>query len=208
MLIRLRKQRDHFLRIADATDDRVRSWLYRPPGRAVTIVDPPYQLSGGQWRDYVRDPSIVFGTMRSLVHVPRDLIRFERVLLKSRGRGHRTATTQIRQQHVLMVQCGRVRRCPGNRQTWLSTVGYRQSRMGDYTKPVDVLIDHLTHWTEPCEYLVDPFAGSLTSILAADQVGLPSRCCELDPNVAAAAIERLVEQGFRVRRIRRAASSD
>ena len=200
MLIRFRKRCDHFLRIADATDDRVRTWLYRHDGRAVTIVDPPYQLSGGRWRDYVRDPSIVFGTVRSLIHVPRDLIRLERVLIKSQA--HRTATTQIRQQHVLLLQCGSVRRCPASKDTWLSTIAYRQQRMGDHSKPVDVLVEHLTHWTEPCDYLVDPFVGSATSILAADQVGLPSRCCELDPQVASAAIERLRAEGFSVRRVR------
>ena len=43
----------------------------------------------------------------------------------------------------------------------------------------------------------DPFLGSGTTAVAAEQTGRVGRCCEIDPGYVAVALERLADMGLK-----------
>jgi len=63
-------------------------------------------------------------------------------------------------------------------------------------KPLDVMV-----WLLSINdgLVVDPFVGSGTTILAADQLGRPCYAAEMSPTIAAVCLERLAEAGKRPR---------
>lgn len=161
--------------------------LVDPPPGAVSIIDPPYEMPISRWLPMVRDPSIVFGTLRMMLHLPRNLWRFERVWVKRRS--HRSATVAIGHQHAIIAQIGAVKTLP-KRGTFPSVV-YERDYPGlvRYEKPYALLAEHLSAWTPPGP-VFDPFAGSGSSIIAADVCGRACVAVERDESKCDLILER------------------
>lgn len=167
-------------------------------GGTVAILDPPFQMPDAQWLPLLRDPAIVFGQARQIRAIPDRLWRFERVLVKPHA--HRSATIQVGHQHAFVAQCGTVKTLPGDRTATLPSVVMLASEdVADtdhpYEKPVAVLMEHLTHWTPPGD-VFDPFAGSGSSIIAAESVGRLCHAIEARPEYVALTLQRLADWGL------------
>lgn len=48
-------------------------------------------------------------------------------------------------------------------------------------KPVELIVVHLANATEPGDAVLDPFAGSGSTMLACEQIGCAARLMEIDP---------------------------
>jgi DNA modification methylase len=57
-------------------------------------------------------------------------------------------------------------------------------------KPVELFRRPIEYHTAPGDIVLDPFAGSGTTIVAAEATGRRAYCLEIDPAYAQAAIER------------------
>ena len=156
----------------------------------VVVLDPPFNGSASLWARFLRDPCVLFGQVRHARLVPENLYRFERVIDKVNA--HRSATTHIGQRHALVVQCGSVKKCPTSRETFPSVVTAPASEREDHRweKPVALIVEHLTHWTPPWKVVLDPFAGSGSTIIAAETLGRKCVAIELEPGNVQVALER------------------
>ena len=72
----------------------------------------------------------------------------------------------------------------------------RRPRLHPAQKPVTLLADILTQWGQAGDVVLDPYLGSGSTILAADQLGRTCWGCEIDPARAAVAIHRLAARGL------------
>ena len=177
----------HRLLCGDGTDvgtiDRVGPAL-------VAILDPPFDLRDEKWVGLIRDPSIVFGQARHVRRIPDSLWRFERIIVKATG--HRGASVQVFHRHAFVAQCGTEKTLPTDKTATLNSVIEATSpeTVHPYEKPVSVLVEHLTHWT-PAGDIIDHFAGSGGSFVAAEQTGRLCRGIEIDPKYVAVTLERL-----------------
>ncbi|MDP3908862.1 MAG: DNA methyltransferase [Gemmatimonadales bacterium] len=181
----------HRLLCGDGTsaDDIARVCAGDVPG--VTIVDPPYEVGDAAYSQHIADPSIVFGPAKVIRLIPDEWFRFERVIV--RPTHHRSATTQVAHAHALIVQVGSVKKCPDDKRLTFPSIveigigehlvdGERPfSRLQRHGKPVDLFIEHLTHWTPEWEMVFDPFCGTGTTIIAAERMGRRACAIELDP---------------------------
>ena len=57
-------------------------------------------------------------------------------------------------------------------------------------KPVELVSRSLTNSSRPGEVVYDPFAGSGTTLIAAQRMGRACRAMEIDPRYVAVIIER------------------
>lgn len=154
----------------------------------VTVVDPPYDCPDSVWDRWIADPCIVFGQARHIRRVPDALWRFERVVIK-RYR-HRSPTVQIDHRHAFVAQCGSVRTLPGTSETFASVIEQEIDREHDHAKPVALIVEHLTKWTPPWDTCIDPFAGSGSTVIAAETIGRSCVAMELDPRYVDVIVKR------------------
>lgn len=160
----------------------------RAPG--VTVIDPPFDCTD-RWIMHLADPSIVFGTGRMLRLIPDKLWRFERVILKPLG--HRCPTTHIVHRHALVAQVGSSRRLPTGREAVSSVVQPARPGWHSHEKPVVVLLQHLTLWTPEWELVLDPYAGSGSTMVAAEIIGRSAAAIELDRETCLRAVARMTQ---------------
>jgi len=93
------------------------------------------------------------------------------------------------------VQMGKFGRNRSNVWTYAGANTFRSGRMEDLAahptvKPLRLVADALKDVTAPGEIALDSFAGSGTTILAAERVGRQARALEIDPKYADIAIRR------------------
>lgn len=169
----------HVLVCGDALDPAVRATALDGRVVDVLVLDPPYEMDGSVWTTLMYDPSIVFGQARHIRRIPDDLWRFERVIDKVTA--HRSATVQIGHQHAFVVQVGSVKTLPTCSDTFPSIVRCPNRPEHPHEKPVDLLVEHLTHWTPPWATVADWFAGSGSTLIAAAQMGRVAVLVELSP---------------------------
>lgn len=80
--------------------------------------------------------------------------------------------------------------------------GSRAERAGHPTqKPLDVIRPAILHACPEGGIVADPFVGSGTTIIAAEQVGRRCIAVELDPKFCALALERVHRLGFTIERV-------
>lgn len=180
----------HRLLCGNANDQRDIQRL--SPGKEwdVAVIDPPYEASDIVWLKWIMDPCIVFGQAKQLRLIPDSLWRFERVIVKRYK--HRSATTQVAHRHALVAQCGSVKTLPRDKKATLDSVVEQElNTEHDHQKPVSLLVEHLTHWTPPnWKAVVDPFAGSGSTLLAAEAMGRKCFAMELDPGWCDVIVQR------------------
>jgi hypothetical protein len=186
----------HRLLIGDSLDPAARATVLDGAAPGIVILDPPFEMTEAKWTRLIADPCIVFGQARHLRAIPDRLWRFERVIDK--GKAHRSATVQVGHRHSFIAQCGSVKTLPGNAETYPSIIAQEWDHDFDYCKPVALLVEHLTHWTPPWEVALDCFAGSGSSILAAERMGRTCYAVEIDPATAAICLQRMADAGLSV----------
>lgn len=62
-------------------------------------------------------------------------------------------------------------------------------------KPLKMWLDLLEHYSAPDDLIYEPFNGSGTTLVAAEQLGRRARAAEISPAYVAIALERLAEMG-------------
>jgi hypothetical protein len=179
----------HRLLCADSGEPRSLDILMDGAEYQVTVLDPPYELADHIWSRWIADPCILFGQMRHLLMVPRKLWRFERIVVK-RYR-HRSATVQIDHRHAFVAQIGSEKILPHNSMTFPSVIDQEIDRDHDHAKPVALVIEHLTYWTPPWEIVYDPYMGSGTTMVAAQNMGKRCYGVEMSPEYCAVILERM-----------------
>lgn len=180
----------HRLVVGDSSDPAVRAAVMGDDRPDVAVIDPPFE-SRDEWTAHLMDPCIVFGQMRHMIQLHDWPFRFERVIVKARG--HRSATVQIVHQHAFIAQIGSNRVLPADRRSWPSVI-HQAPGNGDQEKPLSLLLDHLTAWVPPWEVVWDPYAGSGTTILAAQILGKRCIAAEIDPARADAIVRMMSQQ--------------
>ncbi len=166
----------HRLLCGDASDSadvrRVAS-----KGWDCAVLDPLFEMDK---LSHVTDPCVVFySSIKDVAQIPREMIRFERVIDKRRG--HRIASTHVSCQHAYVVQVGTEKTCPRDRKTYPSIVVFDERPNHPHQKPVWLVVEHLTAWMKPWARVFDPYAGSGTTIMAAEQLGRQCLALEIDP---------------------------
>jgi hypothetical protein len=151
----------------------------------VAVIDPPFEFDT---LPHVMDPCIVFGQAKHIRMIPAALWRFERIINKVTM--HRSATTKVGHMHAFVAQCGTVRQCPDDGKTYPSIVAYGDRPDHPHEKPVALVVEHLTVWTPPWALCFDPFAGSGTTIMAAEQLRRRCYAVEMNPCYVAVILQR------------------
>lgn len=170
---------EHRVLCGDAADPRDVARLLAGEVPGLTVVDPPYEMPDSVWSVWVSDPSIVFGQMRQMRMIPAKWWRFERVIVK-RYR-HRSATVQIDHRHAFVAQVGSDRVLPHTSETFPSVVEQEADTEHDHQKPLGLLVEHMTRWCAPWAMVVDPFLGSGSTLIAAEQLGRKCYGMEISP---------------------------
>jgi hypothetical protein len=178
----------HRVMCGDALDEAHRGRLMAGETPGVTVLDPPYELADPKWVPFISDPCIVFGQARQIRRIPDALWRFERVVAKRYK--HRSATVQIAHEHAFVAQCGSVKTLPKTSETFPSIVQQEIEREHEHAKPVSLLVEHLTHWTPPWSLVFDPFLGSGTTLIAAEQMGRKCYGMEISPQYCDVIVRR------------------
>lgn len=99
---------------------------------------------------------------------------------------------------VLTHAAGRKRWNGGGRQGFFSIPPERSGRIHTTQKPIALMRELVELFTEPGETICDPFAGSATTLVAAMQLGRRAIGCELDPEAAALAADRLAGERLKL----------
>lgn len=173
-------------------------------------------LTLGHARDVSRDGSLhyVFIDWRSIadvVHVGRELYtelkniaawvkpnagmgafyrsQHELIAVFKHGRGP----------HVNNVQLGRLGRYRSNVWQYPGGSGFSKSRAKDLedhptVKPVALVADAIRDATGPGDWVLDPFGGAGTTLLAAEQVGRRAALLEIEPRFVDVTLRRFQEQ--------------
>jgi hypothetical protein len=170
---------EHRVLCGDAADPRDIARLLAGETPGLTVVDPPYEMPDSVWSVWIADPSIVFGQMRQMRMIPTKWWRFERVIVK-RYR-HRSATVQIDHRHAFVAQVGSDRVLPHTSETFPSVLEQGADTEHDHQKPLGLLVEHMTRWTPPWDMVLDPFMGSGTTLIAAEQLGRKCYGMEISP---------------------------
>jgi hypothetical protein len=180
----------HRITCGDSSDPRVISALIKDDPIACAVVDPPYELKESVWSKWIMDPCIVFGQAKHIRMIPDKLWRFERIIVKRHK--HRSATVQVRHSHAFVAQCGTVKKLPDNKKiTLASVIEQEQDTEHDHQKPATLLAEHLEHWTPmSAGWVIDPFSGSGSTIIACEMTGRVAAACELNPPYVDIAVER------------------
>jgi len=185
----------HRLIVGDSSDPRDIARLMGGEEFTAVILDPPYEVDRATWSRWIHDPCIVFGQAVHIRMIPDRLWRFERVIVKRHK--HRSATVQVRHAHSFVVQCGTEKLLPRDKKVTLPSVIEQESDTDhDHQKPSALIAEHLQHWTPFGNGIVlDPFAGSGSSIIACELAGRQCRAVEIEPTFAAAILDRWVRSG-------------
>jgi len=170
---------DHRVLCGDSSDPRDYLKLMSEETHQLTVLDPPYEMSESVWSRWIDDPSIVFGQMRQMRIIPAKLWRFERVIVK-RYR-HRSATVQVDHRHAFVAQVGSVKVLPGTSETFPSVIEQESDTEHDHQKPLATMLEHMTKWCPPWTLVRDPFLGSGTTLIAAEQLGRKCYGMEISP---------------------------
>jgi len=179
---------DHRLLCGDSADPRSVDVVLGGEDVGVTVLDPPYDLADHVWSRWITDPCILFGQMRHLLMVPRKLWRFERIVVKKYR--HRSATVQVDHRHAFVAQIGSVKHLPKTKETFPSVIEQEVDRDHDHAKPVKLVVEHLTKWTPPWNIVFDPYMGSGTTLIAADQMGRKCYGMEISPQFCDVIVKR------------------
>ena len=179
---------DHRLLCGDASDPRVHERLMAGLSHQLTVVDPPYEMPDSVWAKWIDDPSIVFGQMRQMRMIPAKWWRFERVIVK-RYR-HRSATVQIDHRHAFVAQVGSQKVLPHTSETFPSVVEQEADTEHDHQKPVGLLLEHMVKWAPPWDVVLDPFMGSGSTLIAAEQLGRQCYGMEISPEYCDVIVKR------------------
>lgn len=67
-------------------------------------------------------------------------------------------------------------------------------RLHPTVKPTDLIVDILLDASKPGDIVLDPFAGSGTTLLACEKVGRQARCIEIDPRYVDVALKRWMNE--------------
>jgi len=170
----------HRLMCGDSTHPGDRARLLDPLARAdVAVLDPPYDMAERLWTRLIQDPCILFGQAKHLRAVPDAMWRFERVIDKVTA--HRSATVQIGHRHAFVAQVGTEKTLPTVPDTFPSVISCPDRPDHPHEKPVEILVEHLTHWTPPWTSVVDWFAGSGSTLVAAARMGRSALLMERSP---------------------------
>jgi len=159
---------DHLLLCGDSMDAADVARLMGGEKADVTVIDPPFDMDS-RWTKHLAGACIVFGQLRQMRLIPEEIYRFERVIDKVTA--HRSATTQILQRHAIVAQCGPIRACPVTPKSYDSIVVCADRPDHPHQKAVSLIVEHLTAWTPEWKTLLDPFAGSGSSLMACEQIG-------------------------------------
>jgi DNA modification methylase len=97
--------------------------------------------------------------------------------------------------HINNVQLGRHGRNRSNVWTYPGTTSFRRGRVEDLSvhptvKPVALVADAMRDCSRRGDVVLDPFAGSGTSILAAERIGRRGYGLEIEPRFVDAAVHR------------------
>lgn len=180
-------EQTHRLFCGDSTKaadvERVGSW-------DVAVIDPPFEMNS---LPHLTDPSVVFGQAKHLRMIPDELWRFERVIDK--GAMHRSATVNIGHRHAFVAQVGSHKVLPDRGETYDSIVRVDCRPDHPYEKPAWLLKQHLTLWMAPWSIVFDPFLGSGTTMVAAEQLGRRCYGIEIEPKYVAVILERMTGHG-------------
>jgi site-specific DNA-methyltransferase (adenine-specific) len=77
----------------------------------------------------------------------------------------------------------------------IATGGYGRERVHSTQKPLPLLLELIEQFTDPGELVIDPFAGSGSTGVAACRLGRRFAGAELDPDMAALAAEQIAAEG-------------
>jgi hypothetical protein len=179
---------DHRVMCGDSTKAQDVERLMAGETYHVTVVDPPFEMPNHVWTTWVNDPSIVFGQARHIRQIPEPLWRFERIIAKKYR--HRSATVQIDHRHAFVVQVGSIKTLPQTSETFPSIVDQEIDREHDHAKPLSLLVEHLTKWTPEWRNVIDPFSGSGTTLIAAEQLGRRCYGMEISPQYCDVIVKR------------------
>ena len=184
---------DHRLICGDSSDPRDIARLLGDEQPSCSIVDPPYELKESVWSKWIMDPCIVFGQAKHIRMIPDTLWRFERVIVKRHK--HRSATVQVRHAHAFIVQAGSDKKLPDDKKATLPSVIEQETNTDhDHQKPASLIAEHLTHWTPLGNGIViDPFAGSGSTVIACEMTGRKARCIEMEPAFCDVIVKRWEE---------------
>jgi hypothetical protein len=183
----------HRLVCGDSSDPRDIAKLLGDEQPSCSIVDPPYELKESVWSKWIMDPCIVFGQAKHIRMIPDKLWRFERVIVKRHK--HRSATVQVRHAHAFVVQAGTDKKLPDDKKATLPSVIEQEADTDhDHQKPASLIAEHLTHWTPTGNSIViDPFAGSGSTLIACEMTGRIARCMEMEPGFCDVIVRRWEE---------------
>jgi hypothetical protein len=188
----------HRLGCGDSHDRQFVRLVFGGDEPDVAVIDPPFDFFGETvpWLEHLMDPCIVFGTAFALRHIPPEMYRFERVLVKP---GMTVRDNQIGARHSLMVQCGTVRTNPTNKRVITDSVYIREEHTADkrerrYEKPHEMIMENLLHYTAPWEVVWDPYAGNGSTIVAAHLLGRRCFAVEISPEKCEFVLSRLVSR--------------
>lgn len=119
--------------------------------------------------------------------------RLHNLLVWNKGAPTRNRWYMKENEYVLYLWKGRARtiRNPGSKQTFLSPRPDRHEKIHDTQKPVPLLEHYIRNSSEPGDLVLDPFAGSAATLVAARRAGRRAVGIELDPRNYAAAVARL-----------------
>lgn len=158
------------------------------------VIDPPFEVNS---LPHFMDPCVIFGQAKHVRMIPQGMFRFERVIDK--GAVHRSATTHVGQQHAFVVQCGSVKVLPDSAETFPSIVRWEDRSLHRHEKPVALLVEHLSYWMPPWRIVFDPFLGSGTTLIAAEQLGRVCYGMEIIPAYIAVTLQRAKDFGLEPR---------
>jgi DNA modification methylase len=99
---------------------------------------------------------------------------------------------QVRHSHAFIAQCGTVKKLPDDKKVTLpSVIEQETDTEHDHQKPAKLIAEHLEHWTPAGKgFVLDPFSGSGSTIIACEMIGRRSAACEINPAYVDVAVER------------------
>ena len=122
--------------------------------------------------------------------------RCQNLLVWNKGSPTRNRWYMKENEYTLYLWKGRARtiRNPGSKQTFTTPRPDRAEKIHDTQKPVELLEHYVRNSSEPGEVVLDPFAGSAATLVAALRAERRAIGIELDPGHYTRAVERLTRE--------------
>jgi len=119
--------------------------------------------------------------------------RCHNLLVWNKGAPTRNRWYMKENEYVLYLWKGRARtiRNPGSKQTFLAQRPERAEKIHETQKPVTLLEHYIRNSSEPGDLVLDPFAGSAATLVAALRAGRRAVGIEIDVENYTAAVARL-----------------